>query len=186
MIEIPDFVPRAPVPPDLIDAYRDRVPEDLVELWRRYGFGTFAEGFVRIIDPRVYEAGIGDILGKVTGRRIAIPIMVTGLADVITWDPGDGVTGIRYRKEDTTGLGSKVSTFVKLTVGGGAQHLERKFDWALFPQAVAKHGALAFDESFVFVPLLSLGGPKDVDHLQPRRTIEAIRTMVEFQGIIEH
>ncbi len=186
MIEIPDFVPRAPVPPDLIDAYRDRVPEDLVELWRRYGFGTFAEGFVRIIDPRVYEAGIGDILGKVTGWRIAIPIMVTGLADVITWDPGDGVTGIKYRKEDTTGLGSKVSTFVKLTVGGGAQHLERKFDWALFPQAVAKHGALAFDESFVFVPLLSLGGPEDVDHLQPRRTIEAIRTMVELQGIIEH
>ena len=145
--------------------------------------GCVHEGFIASCANLM---GIGDMLGKVTGQRIAIPIMVTGFADVITWDPGDGVTGIKYRVEDTTGLGSKVSTFVKLTVGGGAKHLERKFDWGLFPQAVAKHGALAFDESFVFVPLLSLGGPKDVEHLQPRTTIEAIRTMVEFQGVVEH
>jgi hypothetical protein len=186
VIAIPDFVPHAPVPADLIDAYRDRVPEELVELWQEYGFGTFGEGFVRVIDPRAHEAGIGDVLGKVTKQHIAIPIMVTGFADVVTWDPGDGVTGIMYRVEDTTGLGSTVSTFVKLTVGGGAKHLDRKFDWGLFPRAVATHGALAFDESFVFVPLLSLGGPKDVAHLQPRKTIEAIRTMVELQGVIEH
>ena len=36
------------------------------------------------------------------------------------------------------------------------------------------------------VPLLSLGGPKRVANLKPRKTIEAIRTMLEFQGVIEH
>lgn len=126
------------------------------------------------------------MLGKVTGQGIAIPIMVTGLADVITWDPGDGVTGIKYRDADTVGLGSRVSTFVKLTVGGGAKHLARRFDWELFPLAVERQGEPAFDESFVFQPLLSLGGARRVENLHPRKTIEAIRMMVEFQGLIEH
>lgn len=68
----------------------------------------------------------------------------------------------------------------------GAKHLQRVLDWDMFPKAVEAHGQLSFDESFVNVPLLSLGGPKRVENLQPRKTIEAIRMMVEFQGLIEH
>lgn len=185
MIELPDFVPYAPVPADVIDEYRDLVPEQLVELWERYGYGTFGDGFMRIVDPREYEAGIGDVLGKVTGQRISIPIMVTGLADVICWEP-PGVTAICYRMSDTRGITSTFASMIKLIELDGVEELSETYDWDMFPQAVAAHGAPAFDESFVFVPLLSLGGPKKVGNLKPRKTIEAIRTMVEFQGLIEH
>ncbi|NLG22786.1 MAG: DUF1851 domain-containing protein, partial [Actinomycetales bacterium] len=68
----------------------------------------------------------------------------------------------------------------------GEEELSETYDWDLFPQAVEAHGAPAFDESFVFVPLLSLGGEERVENLRARTTIEAIRTMVEFQGVIEH
>lgn len=46
MIDIPDFVPHAPVPCDLVDAYRGRVSDEVIEIWERYGFGTFGEGFI--------------------------------------------------------------------------------------------------------------------------------------------
>lgn len=186
MIEIPGFVSHAPVEPEIIEAYRDRVPEEIVELWEVYGYGTFGEGFIRVIDPRVYEDGVGDCIGRVSGGTEAVPVMVTGLGDLIAWEPGNGLRALLYRNDDVTGLGSTARTFIRLTVMGGAKHLERTLDWGMFPEAVAKHGELAFDESYVYVPLLSLGGTKSVDNLKPRKTIEAIRTMVEFQGLIEH
>lgn len=186
MVEIPDFIEHAPVEPEIIEAYRGRVPDEMISVWQDYGYGTFGEGFVRIINPRTYEDGVGDCIGRVVGGTESIPLMVTGLADLIVWEPGAGLTGIKYRVEDTRGLGSRVSTFFNLTRAGGAKHLERVLDWGVFPKAVALHGPPSFDESFIYVPLLSLGGKPSAEHLQPRKTIEAIRMMVEFQGLIEH
>lgn len=186
MIPITDFVQHAPVPQTTIDAYRDRVHPDVIELWETYGFGTFGNGFFRVIDPEAYELGVGDVIGKVTGNRIAIPILVTGLADLITWDPGHGVVGILYRDQRTKGIGVDVDTIADFLDLDGDEYVEREFDGANFFAAQAAQGPLPYDESFVYVPLLSLGGPKSAENLKPRKTIEAIRTMVEFQGLIEH
>lgn len=186
MVEIADFVPHAPVDPALIEEYRGRVPDELVEIWEQYGYGTFGEGFLRVINPKLYEEQIGDCIGKAQGDGIAIPIMVTGLGDLITWEPSLGVVGILYRDEDIVGLGSKLSTFLTLTRVQGARHLSRKFSWDVFPKAVAAHGELSFDESFIFVPLRSLGGPSKVENLHKRDTLAAIQMMVEFQGVVGH
>lgn len=43
-----------------VAAYRDRVPAEIVEIWEQYGYGTFGEGFIRVINPAVYEAELGD------------------------------------------------------------------------------------------------------------------------------
>lgn len=186
VIEILDFVPHAAVEPEVINDYRGRIPDDMIDVWQHYGYGTFGEGFVRMINPKVYEDGVGDCIGRVVGGTESIPLMVTGLADLIVWEPGAGLTEIKYRMEDTRGLTSKVSTFFNLIRAGGAKHLERALDWSMFPEAVELYGAPAFDESFVYVPLLSLGGPKKVENLKVGKTMEAIRTMVDFQGLIEH
>ncbi|WP_072314777.1 GAD-like domain-containing protein [Agrococcus sp. Marseille-P2731] len=186
MIEIPDFVAHAPLAPEVIARYRDRVPAELVEIWEQYGTGTFAEGFIRIIDPQQYEDGVGDCIGRVVDSTESIPVMVTGLGDLITWEPGSGLIALIYREERLRGVGSSMQAFFTPVRAGGAKHLAFLFDWGLFPEAVQAHGAPGFDESFVFVPLLSLGGKKKVANLKPRKTIEAIRMMVEFQGRIEH
>lgn len=186
VIEIPDFVPHAPVEPEVVAEYRDRVPDELVAIWEKYGYGTFGQGFLRIVDPRRYEAEIGDCIGKTQGDGVAIPIMVTGLGDLITWEPSAaGVIGIVYREGRTAGLGN-LRTFLTLTKAGGAKHLSRTFNWDIFPEAVAAHGELPFDQSFVFVPLLSLGGRAEVENLHKRDTITAIQNIVEIQGVIGH
>ncbi|WP_363459520.1 GAD-like domain-containing protein [Microbacterium sp. LMI1x-1-1.1] len=90
MVEIADYVPHALVEPEVIAAYRDRVPAEIVEIWEQYGYGTFGEGFIRVINPGVYEAELGDRIGKTQGDGIAIPVMVTGLGDLVTWEPSLG------------------------------------------------------------------------------------------------
>lgn len=84
-----------------------------------------------------------------------------------------------------SGLGN-LRTFLMLTKAGGAKHLSRVFNWDVFPDAVAAHGELPYDESFVYVPLLSLGGRADVANLRKRDTITAIQNIVEIQGVIGH
>lgn len=186
MVEIADFVVHAPVPAEIIEEYRGRVPDELVEVWEQYGYGTFGEGFLRVIDPKLYEAEVGDCIGKTQGDGIAIPIMVTGLGDLITWEPSrPGVTGILYREGRTVGLGS-MKTFLTLTRLDGAEHLSETLDWDIFPKAVEAHGELPYDQSFIFVPLLSLGGEAKVENLHKRETIASIQVAVDLQGVIGH
>lgn len=186
MVEIADFVPHAPVPAEIVDEYRGRVPDELVEIWETYGFGTFGEGFLRIIDPKLYEAEVGDCIGKTQGDGIAVPIMVTGLGDLITWEPSLGVVAILFREERIVGLGTKLSTFLTLVRLDGAEELSETFNWTPFPEAVAAQGELPYDQSFIFVPLLSLGGKAKVENLHKRETISAIQVAVDLQGVIGH
>lgn len=185
MVEIADFAAHAPVPAGIIEEYRGRVPDELVDVWEQYGYGTFGEGFLRVIDPKLYEAEVGDCIGKTQGDGIAIPIMVTGLGDLITWEPSLGAVAILYREGRVRGLG-EMRAFLNLVRRGGANHLSRALNWDLFPEAVEAHGELPYDQSFIFVPLLSLGGQAKVENLRKRESIASIRVAVEMQGVIGH
>jgi hypothetical protein len=186
MYTFPDFAQRGAMPQATIDAYRERVPAELVEFWQQYGTGSFLEGYIRVIDPAEYEPAIGDCIGRVIGGSEAVPVMVTGLADLIAWEPGKGFRMVQYRNEDTRGLGATVDVFLGLLELDGTEELDDNWDWSAYRDAVAAHGPLAHDESFVYVPLLSLGGRRAAENLKPRKTIEAIRMMVELQGLVEH
>ncbi|TDE91482.1 DUF1851 domain-containing protein [Occultella glacieicola] len=186
MIEITDFVPHGPVEPGVIEAYRGRVPDDVIDLWETYGYGTFASGFLRVINPAVYETELAECIGKTQGDGIAIPIMVTGLADLITWEPSVGFVGIKYREGRVAGLNSELNGFLEMLKIAGTFYLSRTLNWGIFPRAVEAHGELPYDQSFTFVPLRSLGGPEKVENLKKRETIAAIQVMVEIQGVVGH
>ncbi|UWF77733.1 T6SS immunity protein Tdi1 domain-containing protein [Microbacterium neungamense] len=184
MVEIADFVPHAPVPAEIVEEYRGRVPDELVEVWEKYGYGTFADGFLRIIDPKLYETEVGDCIGKTQGDGIAIPIMVTGLGDLITWEPSrPGLTAILYRLGTTVGLGSRFRSLFRRVED---ELILEDLKAEIFPEAVAAHGELPYDQSFIFVPLLSLGGAAKVENLHKRETIPAIQVAVDLQGVIGH
>ncbi|MEU2663902.1 T6SS immunity protein Tdi1 domain-containing protein [Micromonospora sp. DT46] len=68
----------------------------------------------------------------------------------------------------------------------GPEELSDNLHWDLFPEAVAVHGELHCDESFIFVPLLSTGGQAKVQNLHKRKTIAAIQVAVDLQGVIGH
>lgn len=183
-LSITDFVSVGPVEPEVVDAYRGRVPDDLVEVWERFGYGSFAGGFLRVINPALYEAEVGDCIGKTQGDGVAIPVMTTALGDLITWEPSNpGFVGLLYRLNDGRGLGSVLDSLLLMVLD---EELLEWFRAEIYPDAVAAHGPVAYDESFVFVPLLSLGGKAKVENLQKRDTITSIQVAVEFQGVIGH
>lgn len=186
MIEISDFVSHGTVEPDVIQTYRDRVPAEVVDLWETYGYGTFGFGFLRVINPAEYESELADCIGKTRGDGIAIPLMVTGLADLITWEPSVGFVAIKYRERAVGGLSQDLTTFLEGVTLAKAAYLKMVLNWGVFPEAVEAHGEPVYDESFVFDTLPSQGGEVAVDNLVKQATIPAIQAMVEAQGVIEH
>lgn len=187
MREFTDFHQQAPMPEATVAAYRGRVPDALLELWQRYGTGSCVADYVRIIDPALYEPALADCTGRTVGSSSeSIPVAVSGLGDLVVWEPGSGFTMLKFRDHAVRGMGTKVSTVFGLLALDGTEELDDHWDWQLFPAAVEAHGPLAFDESFIFVPLPSLGGARRAENLAPRPTIEAIRMMVDVQGTIGH
>lgn len=186
MLEIPDFVPHASVAQETLDAYDGLVPEEIVELWQRYGYGSFGEGFVRVIDPHAYEARIGNLLGKMIGEGSAVPIMVTALADVILWEPDRGVAGLLLRQRRAVGLGSRPRTLVQLSAKHGATHLARAFDWEPYPQTVARLGVPAYDQVFAHLPRRSDEPAPSLEALELHPALPAIEAMLDRQGPILH
>ena len=186
MLEIPDFVPHAPVPVATVEAYDGLVPEEIVDLWERYGYGSFGEGFVRVIDPHAYEMRIGNLLGKMIGEGSAVPIMVTALADVILWEPDRGVAGLLLRQRRAVGLGSRPRTFVGLTAKHGAAHLSRALDWEPYPEAAARYGVPAYDEALVHLPQHADEPAVGVEALELRPALPAVEALLDRQGPILH
>jgi hypothetical protein len=186
VLEIPDFVPHAPVQAATVEAYDGLVPAEIIELWQRYGYGSFGGGFVRLIDPHAYEARIGNLLGKMIGDGTAVPIMVTALADVVLWEPDRGVAGLLLRQRRAVGLGSRPRTLVQLTARHGAAHLARAFDWAPYPEAVARHGVPAYDEVLAHLPERSDEPAPALDALALHPALTAVEVLLDRQGPILH
>lgn len=186
MIEITDFEKHADMPAATIDRFKGQVPDDLIDIWERYGVGSFGGGFFRLIDPVVYLDLLGEErLGRANGP--SVPIFATGLADLVCYEEGERNLGVLlFRDQLLTGAGSVRAFFVNLNYDGPEKFATTFFHGEVFFRAVELHGELPYEESFTYVPLLSLGGDASPRGLQKRETIAAIRVLIEFQGPLAH
>ena len=51
-----DFVKIAEVNESLIQKYKELVPSEIITIWKEYGFGTFRNGYFKVINPDDYKA----------------------------------------------------------------------------------------------------------------------------------
>ena len=42
------------MPEEVIERYRDLVPKEMIEIWKKYGLGSFMNGYLRVINPDDY------------------------------------------------------------------------------------------------------------------------------------
>ena len=63
--------------------------------------------------------------------------------------------------------------------------LSNQLYWEPYPAAREQLGEPAYDECFGYVPLLALGGPETVEHLQKVKLREHIALIAEFTGVLE-
>ncbi|WP_324604069.1 GAD-like domain-containing protein [Paenilisteria weihenstephanensis] len=88
-----DFQLIEKVPANVLQEYQDKVPEEVVQFWKEYGFGTFMEGYFKSVNPLEYK----EILVSTSERYTdGIVLFTTGMGDLIIWSDGY-VRMINYR-----------------------------------------------------------------------------------------
>ncbi|MBP2621739.1 T6SS immunity protein Tdi1 domain-containing protein [Streptococcus panodentis] len=171
-----DFTRVAAMPQEIIEKYKNQVPAELVQIWREDGLGTFLDGFLKVINPDEYLELVRETYFR---GDISIPIFVTGFGDIITWEENKYVGIIKYKNGSFNIMIKNFTHFLKFI---DSNHITKHFDLPLYHEAIEKYGPLDYSQCFGFVPLLALGGFKDVKHLNRVKIYEHILLIAQLVG----
>lgn len=176
-----DFQFEREVPQEVMQKYKDSIPEQLLYVWKEFGFGSFMNGYLRVINPDEYQELIDDFYFN---SHISFPIFTTGMGDIIVWREGRYITFINYRKQDIEGLGATFDYFFDDLLND--EYLDDSFNGLKqYNKAVKKYGVPAYDECFGYVPLLGLGGAEKIANMEKVKLIEHLQVIIHLLGPIE-
>jgi hypothetical protein len=173
------FVKSKDVPRDLVNKYRGKLPDKLINIWENYGFGSILDSYIKIINPDEYM----DLLKRSYFRaNEAIPIMVTGFADIITWEKNRYIGLVKYRKGTFEIIEDGFNYFFNDILD--SEYAKDCLDNTQYAEAIEKNGYIEYDECFGYVPLLGLGGPEKVENLKKVKIKEHIEIITQLVGRI--
>ena len=171
-----NFIKVADMPQEVIEKYKGQVPAELLQIWQEDGLGTFLDGYLKVINPDDYLELLQDSYFR---GDDAIPMFVTAFGDIITWEKNTYVGIVQYNIQDLDIICKGLDLFIRFLDNS---YVTDNFELDLYRQAVLKHGALSYNQCFGFVPLLALGGVKDVDHMDKVKVLEHIYLMYQLTG----
>lgn len=187
----------APAPPDVVEAFRGRLPDRLLGYWQRHGFCVFMDGLFSIVNPVEYESDLEAwIADTPIEEEDAFHVIArNGFGDLLLWGAR---SGYRYRIKPNHGwilqldgdAGEIGSRGADSAIGGFFSCKTPKYfdekdasGKPLFARAVAKLGALAPDEVFAFEPALRLGGTASLAHLARRNAHVQSSLLAQLGGL---
>ena len=173
-----DFKVYSKVPEETIKKYSGKIPEQFIEVWKSYGFGSFLNGFLKLINPDDYS----DFVKKSYFEKNCIPLLITALGDIIVWEENAYFFIIQYRYNNFSALARGYRVFAKLLEETG--YFYEKANLKNIKEALNMLGTVSYDECYGYVPLLSLGGAEKPENLRKVKLREHLELMYQVQGEI--
>ena len=106
-----DFKKEKEMPKEVIEKYRNLVPKEMIEIWEKYGLGSFLNGYLRVINPDDYKELVEETYFR---GNVAIPIFITAFADVVTWEEDELIGMIEYKTLDVNAIWEGMDNFFEL------------------------------------------------------------------------
>ena len=178
------------VPSETADAFRDRLPPELLASWRRYGWGDYNEGFLRICDPRPLDPIISLIFRDDSELKAAeLTVVAYTLFNTLrVWDRA-GRTILIHLDEAEVFAPSYSSTinpdtqrpYSNAFLAGLLIYDELSLELQdYYKNACAKLGRPDPDQVFGYAPALQLGGEWGLDHLHRFKAIEHMTFLAQL------
>ena len=165
------FTKFAAMPEEVIEKYASKVPDELVELWQQYGLGFLLDGYLKIINPEEYIEFVEATYFRGTN---GVPLFVTCFGDLIIYTQNGFIDIIYYANNDFDVMTQRMDHFIKF--------LEDFFDIPFYEKAVKEYGSLDYNQCFGFVPLLVLGGKKDLTNIDKVGIKEHLELITQITG----
>lgn len=170
---------RTEVPAAAIEAWRGKLPDQLLRYWRQLGWSGYANGLFWIVDPDDYEDLVDEWLDGTPLEQIdafhAIGRTAFGKLFLCGERTGSSVTVScplhaifalprELRRKSPGDLDRTIQVFV--TKDKAVCDYNDDFGQPLFERALAKLGPLAPDEMYGFEPALVAGGKMRLENLR--------------------
>ena len=174
-----DFKKEKEMPKEVIEKYRNLVPKEMIEIWEKYGLGSFLTGYLRVINPDDYKELVEETYFR---GNVAIPIFITAFADVITLEEDEFIGMIEYKTLDVNAIWEGMDNFFELL--SNKRFLEKNFELEMYNKALKLHGEGGYEDCYCFVPIIPVGGKK-IENLQKGKAFTHIEVLVYLMGRVE-
>ena len=174
-----DFKKEKEMQKEVIEKYRNLVPKEMIEIWEKYGLGSFLNGYLRVINPDDYKELVEETYFR---GNVAIPIFITAFADVVTWEEDELIGMIEYKTLDVNAIWEGMDNFFELL--SNKRFLEKNFELEMYNKALKLYGEVGYEDCYCFVPVIPVGGKK-IENLQKGKAFTHIEVIVYLMGRVE-
>ena len=164
-----------PVPDDVVESYRGRLPDDLLAEWQATGWCSYADGFLWLVDPGLYDGVLEQWLPDAAPYLV---FMRTAFGSLLYWDGVDAVF-FDVTRVDSTPVFDEMDWVFNGTLCR-KPFLDDVMDRDYFVEALPRLGRLTVDECYGFMPPKAMGGDGTPDTLAKVK----LREHLAFLGVL--
>lgn len=179
-------VDRRDVPPEAINRFKGKLPEQLLQHWAEHGWSGYADGLFWMVNPEDYEPVLDAWLGHTPlVEEDALHIIARGaFGHLLIWGERSGFAlrlfapGAFVVRMNTTTQAKDLELAAQMFFSVQKRDVY-EFDGRFTP---AKHqlGRPGPNDMYGFVPALALGGSTDTSQIQKVKAIEHLVMLAQF------
>ncbi len=151
---------------NIINKYKDKLPQEIIDLWKNYGFGNYGDGLIKVINPDDYLDNLFTWLGKEYDNYV--PIMITAFGDIFYYrkltDTENDICMLSIHYRDIITCTYSYQEFFETYIVKD-EIIKELLKKELFNEAINKLGKLTSEEIYYFVPALCLGGGENIKYI---------------------
>ncbi|MFC2995156.1 GAD-like domain-containing protein [Acinetobacter sichuanensis] len=166
-----------PVSDEIFEKYKNKLPNQLLHYWRKYGFCGWGEGLFWTVNPADYDDLLHQFLAQtdLLDQDELFVIARTAFGDLYVWAKNSGrfctispmlnLVFPRILEQTNFDPDFDLDIFFSSKEKEGCDLKDEKNKF-LFDRAKQKLGRLRAFEMYGFVPAIALGGLMELDNLQ--------------------
>jgi len=146
----------------IIDKYKKKLPEELIEFWKEEGFCAYSDGLIWVVNPDDFEYVADEWFDDKVKRVV---IARSGFADFYLWSEENGVEQLYTQDKKVMVVSKELPFFFNYGLNQD-RYLKSNLYLKLFKQAVKELGELDYEECYGFEPALALGGAEKIENVK--------------------
>jgi len=171
------FVTVAPIAEESFTRFGSQVPVEFVQAWHDHGAGFIGDGYFRLVDPGRAAAMLGSASPFPSDWVI---LLATAMADLVAWR--DGYFAVAKTRMGEIHLSSESAATVVGLLDDEPGFRDVIWDQQPYPVVRDRLGVPAFEDCFMHVPLLLMGGRGDAGSMQVGGLWPHVGLMTQLTG----